>query len=242
MTTATLPSVSPFSPTPPGPMVDRLAALMAAFRSGQSLSLTGVRWEEYEHLLELREQSGIRAEIDYSRGQLEVMTHGNFHERFKGLIGRIVSALCEELQVPMVLAGNCTIRREDLERGFEPDDWFYLGVTAIRMMGPTATRPLDFTTDPPPDLVIEIEITRRLLDRLDFCKAMKIPEVWRFDGKSLNILLLQADGDYATSDCSRSFPSITASAVTDCLTDLATVDDAARLRRFREWVRGLSTN
>jgi Uma2 family endonuclease len=199
--------------------------------------LTEVLWDEYGQLLELREHSGLRVDIAFSRGRLELMTHGNIHERFKGLLGRIVSALCEELHVPLVLGGNCTIRREDLDRGFEPDDWFYLGATASRMLEPTVTRSLDFRSDPPPDLAIEIEISRRLLDRIELYAALGIPELWRFDGNTFGIWSLQPNGEYSQTETSRCFPSIHAAAIAGCLIDMSTVDDAARLRRFREWVR-----
>jgi Uma2 family endonuclease len=239
MTTAIMPPVAPLKPSKPESLVERLTTVMAAIRPGQSLMLTEVRWEEYERLLELREQSGIRVEIDYSKGRLEIMTHGNVHERFKALLGRIVSALCEEIQVPMVLGGNCTIRREELDRGFEPDDWFYIGATATRMMEPTATRALNIQTDPPPDLALEIEISRRLLDRIDLYAAMQIPELWRFDGSRFSIWTLQSNGTYVQTSASRFFPGVSASAIAGCIIDMTTVDDAARLRRFREWVRTL---
>jgi Uma2 family endonuclease len=239
MSTAANPPAKPYRKGQPESIPDTLAPLMARLRPGQSLMLSDVRWEEYARLLELREQSGTRAEIDYSRGQLEIMTHGNIHERFKGLLGRIVSALCEELQVPMVLGGNCTIQREDLDRGFEPDDWFYIGPVATRMMEPTAMRSLNFQADPPPSLAIEIEISQRLLDRIDLYAAVGIPELWRFDGSKFGIWSLDANGTYLPVECSRYFPGVSASAIAGCITDMATVDDAARLRRFREWIRVL---
>jgi Uma2 family endonuclease len=239
MTTATVLPAAPKKPAKPEAMVETLGTLMAAIRPGQSLMLTEIRWEEYERLLELREQSGSRVEIDYSEGRLEIMTHGNVHERFKGLLGRIVSALCEELQIPMVLGGNCTIRRPELDRGFEPDEWFYIGTSATTMMQPTATRSLDFQTDPPPDLAIEIEISRRLLDRIELYAAMRIPELWRFDGTKFGIWSLQSNGIYTPTPTSRYFPAISAAAIAGCVIDMTTVDDAARLRRFREWVRTL---
>ena len=94
--------------------------------------MTEVTWEDYEQLLDHRNSDRRPVRITFDSGSLELMTHGNLHERYKGLLGRVVSALCEELGVPMVLGGNCTIRREDLDRGFEPDDWFYVGPNATR--------------------------------------------------------------------------------------------------------------
>lgn len=139
--------------------------------------------------------------------------------------------------MPLVLGGICTIRREDLDRGFEPDDWSYLGATATAMLEPTVARTLEFRSDPPPDLAVEIEISRRLLDRIELYAAMRIPELWRFDGKAFVIWSLQPNGVHVQAPTSRFFPMIKAAAIAGCLIDVNTVDDAARLRRFREWVR-----
>jgi Uma2 family endonuclease len=240
MSTATVPAASA-TPPPVGSPRD-LTGLMDYLTASPSLMLTGVTWAEYERVLLRRDADRRPVRITFDSGSLEIMTHGNRHERYKGLLGRVVSALCEELVVPMVLGGNCTIRREDLDRGFEPDDWFYLGPTATQMTAATATRALDFRTDPPPDLAIEIEITRGVLDRIGLYAAVKIPELWRFDGTRFSIWCLRADGSYTPAESSRYFPTVSAAAINGCLFDLATLDDAARLRRFREWVRSLPTN
>jgi Uma2 family endonuclease len=214
-----------------------LIEIVQQLRPDQHLAVTEVTWEDYEQLLDWRDKGRRPVRITFDSGSMELVTHGNLHERYKSILGRVVSALCEELSVPMVLGGNCTIRREDLDRGFEPDDWFYLGSTATRMIEVTATRSLDFRSDPPPDLAIEIEITRGLLARLPLFAAVKIPELWRFDGSRFDIWSLQSNGEYTLAEYSRYFPTVTAAAINGCLFDLAALDDAARLRRFREWIR-----
>ena len=40
-------------------------------------------------------------------------------------------------------------------------------------------------SDPPPDLVVEVEMTRSAIDKLRLFASMGIPEVWRYDGKTL---------------------------------------------------------
>lgn len=238
MSTATVPPAAPTTP-PPARALREPSDLMDYLGMSPVIVLTGVTWDTYERTLTRRDAGHRSVRITFDCGSLQLMTHGNRHERYKALLGRVVSAMCEELGVPMVLGGNCTIRREDLDRGFEPDDWFYLGPTAARMTEATATRALDFRSDPPPDLAIEVEITRSLLDRIPLYAAVKIPELWRFDGSRFGIWCLQPDGTYAPAESSRYFPTVVAAAINGCLLDLATLDDAARLRRFREWVRSL---
>jgi Uma2 family endonuclease len=63
--------------------------------------------------------------------------------------------------------------REDLACGFEPDACFYLDhADAI-----APDRPLDLAVDPPPDLVVEVDITRSSLDKFPIYAALGVPEV-----------------------------------------------------------------
>ena len=50
---------------------------------------------------------------------------------------------------------------------------------------------IDLTSDPPPDLAIEIDITNRT--RSDNYLLLKVPELWRYTRKGLQIYLLQSD-------------------------------------------------
>src|SRR4051812_26661875 len=44
---------------------------------------------------------------------------------------------------------------------------------------------LDLTADPPPNLVVEVDVTSSSLDRLTIFAAMGVPEVWRLAGPTL---------------------------------------------------------
>ena len=65
---------------------------------------------------------------------------------------------------------------------------------------------IDLEFDPPPDLAIEIEITSNSGRRLSIYSALKIPEVWQFDGEILTVLRLQDDGSYRPNDRSEELP------------------------------------
>jgi hypothetical protein len=102
-----------------------------------------------------------------------------------------------------------TFEREDLARGFEPDACFYLDhADAI-----APDRALDLTVDPPPDLVIEVDITRASLDKLPIYAALGVPEVWRYTNGELEIRCLTAEA-YVVSEASRVLTGITATMVT----------------------------
>jgi Uma2 family endonuclease len=68
----------------------------------------------------------------------------------------------------------------------------------------------DLRVDPPPDLAIEIDVTRSSLNRMSIYASLALPEVWRYDGKKLTFHELRPDGAYAVTAHSIAFPLISA--------------------------------
>lgn len=65
---------------------------------GQQLLLKNVSWQMYENILaELGERRGVR--INYYQGMLEIVTPLPEHEDDKVMIGDLVKALLEELDI-----------------------------------------------------------------------------------------------------------------------------------------------
>jgi Uma2 family endonuclease len=86
-----------------------------------SVVLDSVSWRTYTSLLEdFAEGGGPR--LTFDRGTLEIMKK---HERLNRVLSQLVEVLAEELGVDMENLGSTTFKREDLERGFEPDSCFY---------------------------------------------------------------------------------------------------------------------
>ena len=96
-----------------------------------------------------------------------------------------------------------TCKREDIEKGFEPDNCFYVQ-NEPRMW---QKMEIDLTIDPPPDLAIEIEMTRSAIKKItSIYAAFGVPEVWRFDGNKLQAYEL-IEGGYQPRESSLCFPS-----------------------------------
>ena len=114
------------------------------------------------------------------------MTTSQEHEEFGYLLGRVVDILTEELDLPCKCVGRMTWRREVLDRGLEADDCFYLANAPL-----VRGKKLDLSVDPPPDLAIEVEISRSALDRMGIYAALRVPEIWRYDGETLRVERLQ---------------------------------------------------
>jgi Uma2 family endonuclease len=161
------------------------------------------------------------------------MTLSFDRERCKKLLGRLIEVVTEELNIPIQSAGSTTFEREDLECGLEADDWYYIrNEPLIR-----AKRAVDLAIDPPPDLAVEIDISRSSLNRMGIYAAIGVPEVWRFDGVTLRVYHLTADGDYVEADHSQHFPFVPLGELANFLHQRTQMDETSLVRSFRQWVR-----
>ncbi|HEX3149862.1 MAG TPA: Uma2 family endonuclease [Gemmataceae bacterium] len=200
---------------------------------GGRVVLRDVPWETYVAFTEtLNANPGLRT--TYDRGSLELMSTSNLHEWLKTRLARFLEIIAEELGVAIQPGGNTTFRSEELDRGFEPDACFWIA-TEARMRVPVAA--WEPSRDPPPDLIVEVEVTRSALNRMSVFAAYGVPEVWRFDGSLLHIHRLRDNEAYEKVAASPTFPSISVSAIARFLTPDAQIDYLTVLRQFREWVR-----
>lgn len=190
-----------------------------------------VSWEKYETLLELFGDDGPR--MNYSGGELELMSPLIPHSRYGNLIGFMIEALTEELDIPRNALGSTTFKQRLAARGLEPDECYYIA-NAGKLV---SDRRPDLDVDPPPDLAIEIEITRSLVDKLGIYAGIGVPEIWRYDGETLTVLILGRDGAYHLSESSASFPFLPMAEVARFLREYDPSQETRWGRSFRVWVR-----
>jgi Uma2 family endonuclease len=203
-------------------------------RPEQRVLLEGVSWELYEGLVRASQNRGA-PRFTYDRGQLEIMSPSAEHERLKETTTLLVNIVAEELRINVEAFGSTTFRRLDVGRGFEADSCFYIQNLA-RVKGKTE---IDLRVDPPPDLVIEIDITTSSLDKLSIFASMGVPEVWRYQDARIRIFRL-AQGAMVESGESAALPGLTAELVTRFLNAGRAVDRLTWLSQVRTWVRGLA--
>jgi Uma2 family endonuclease len=166
----------------------------------QRFLLQNVGWQVYD--LFLRELGDRPIRLTYSRGDLELMTPSTIHEKYARFLGRLIEVLTVEMGIEVCNLGSMTCRVEDLDRGLEPDECFYIhNEPAIREKSK-----IDLSVDPPPDLAIEIDITSSSIDRQEIYAKIGVRELWRFDGETLRVLILNADGRYQPVEQSEIFP------------------------------------
>ena len=137
----------------------------------------------------------------------------------------MIETLTEKLNLPAKSFGATTLNRADLEHGAEPDSCYY-----IHHVHQIEGRQVDLATDPPPDLILEIDVSSPSSRRLDICKHLGVPEIWRYVGGNVQIYRRQ-DGEYMLSDQSLSFPLVSAIIINQFLQQAETRDDTTFIRR-----------
>ena len=197
----------------------------------QRVVLHNISWNTYERLLADHENNSA-PRFTYDRGELEIMSPSPEHEKFNRRIAQLVLAVAEELNIEAEDLGSTTFRREDLERGFEPDSCFYIQ-NEEQVRGKDR---IDLAVDPPPDLVIEIDITSPSFSKLPIYALIGVPEVWRYNGERMTILILEGS-DYAKTTESIVLPPVTSSVVTDFVEKSKTTSRTAWLKEVRKWSR-----
>jgi len=199
------------------------------------LVLRHLDWNTYDTIRRALENHPAR--LAYDGKDLELMSPSPIHESYSNLFGRLLSALALERDIEMRGGRSMTFRREDVQRGLEPDDCYWIqNELAVR-----GKQDIDLSVDPPPDLAIEIDITRSSIDRLAIYAKLRIPEVWLFNGESLRIHHLQANETYAEKDTSRCLPIADIQRMIPFLQLDVEVGETTRVRQFMESIRRSAT-
>lgn len=194
-----------------------------------------VSWETYERLLSDDQERRV-PRMTYDQGVLELVTPSKPHELDAETITRIVDIVAAILGIPIQSAGSTTYRREDLERGFEPDASFYIQ-NEVRVRD---RREVNLRIDPPPDLVLEMEMSRSVRDKLSLFASMGIPELWRCDGQRVTILIIERD-HYRESPTSLALPVVSTDVLARFLAESRTMLSPDWFQSVSDWARGQRT-
>jgi Uma2 family endonuclease len=199
-------------------------------KPGQQLLLEDISWQQFENILtDLGEHRSAR--VSYSHGCLEIMEPLPEHEKAKEIISDTIKILLDRLNIDYDSLGSTTLKSERMTQGVEPDACFYIQNQAL-VIGKNR---LDMNVDPPPDLVVEIDLTSRT--PLDNYQLLGVPELWRYGKQGLQIEVLQ-DGRYVKSDSSPTFPDLPiVDLINRYVEQSQIVGSSQAIRSFRQWVR-----
>jgi Uma2 family endonuclease len=196
------------------------------------LILPNIRWQTYEALLwDLKNTRRVR--VAYDQGTLELITPSQEHESYSLSIHDCLVILADELNLNLRNLGSTTWKKEDIQRGLEPDQCYYIqNEPRVR-----SQLKIDLTVDPPPDLVLEVDITSGSLNKFPIYQSLKIPEVWRYRRRGLEIFELQGE-EYLQRDFSPTFsPIAVTTAIPEFIQKSRSMGQMAALRTFRNWVK-----
>jgi Uma2 family endonuclease len=201
--------------------------------NGATLVIHELSWDDYDRLLrDLGDRPGLR--ISYDSGRLEVVSPTFRHEECQELIGDLVVIFCEVFHLTLQKAGGTTWRRRSVGKGAEADGSFYIRNAKYTV----GKEDIDLAQDPPPDIVVEVDVTRRCEGKLPIYAALGIPEVWRYHHEVCKFYAL-AHGKYNEIPVSGFLPKLTAEMLTDAIEiGRSRNQDEARMA-FRRRVKAL---
>ncbi|WP_182864617.1 Uma2 family endonuclease [Rhodopirellula sp. JC639] len=199
---------------------------LATPQSEQRVLLRSVSWQTYEALADNADRAGRL--MTYDQGLLEIISPSIAHESDKSLLRRLVEMYSLVRGIDLASSASTTFKRPDLKRGFEADESYYIQNERLVR----GKREIDLAIDPPPDLVIEIEMTRSAINKLARLARIGVPEVWRHDGQTLWLGRLSHD-DYqsiAESEVLAGFP------VDEAVATLKAVGSASETQLIQRFV------
>ena len=194
------------------------------------VQLDRVRWETYGDLRDSPENDHVRMTFD--RGVLVLMSPSKRHERIASLIGQLIVEWALVKRVPFQSCDTVTFQREDLSRALEPDKCYYIQHENIVR----DRDELDLSVDPPPDLVIEVDVASSSARKLKLYAAFGVPEVWHWRDEQLQILILR-DSEYEPADDSDALSGFPIRQAVDLIVDRRSRDDMTLLLEFRNLIQ-----
>lgn len=200
----------------------------------QRILLHHVSWQTFKSLLtDVGEDR--RTRFAYCQGTLEIMSPLYRHENINRFIDDLIRIMTDELDIGMSKGGSTTLTRDDVKAGAEPDSCYYIQSEPLVRGRET----VDLNAgDPPPDLVIEIDISTNSLDKRVLYAELGVPEFWRFTGQILQFWVLHPSSDtYQPVDRSPTFPWLPPDKLAALLDERLTLGETQTLRQFRAWVR-----
>ena len=209
-----------------------LAPAPTPVRVERRILLNNVSWDEYQDLLKAVGERRLRH--TYDRGSLEIMTVSDPHERVKKLIARLIEAYGDAEGIDIEGLGSTTFGRKKLRRGLEPDECYYIAHAADVIGKPK----LDLLADPPPDLVIEIDLSPPDLARVPVYAALGVSEIWRYDGRQVASLHRTSAGTYREATSSLAFPHLPMDELNRFLATGLKSGQPEAVRALRQWLRG----
>ncbi len=193
--------------------------------------VASVDWDGYLKVLEALAPNRVR--ITYDGGRLELMSPSPEHERIKAQFSRALEAVFLGFDVDFLNGGSTTFKSELLDKGFEPDECYWL----TRLDEVADLQAYDSENSPPPDLSIEVEVTESSIRRMPIYAAFGVAEVWRYEQDSKLRLYSLKDGAYCEVAASRFLPQVKPEDLQHFVDRGKEIITSRLIREVMEWAR-----
>ena len=201
--------------------------------------LGGANWSVYRALRDDPRNDRLKFTYDGPTGRLEIeMATGARHEHVSRLLAYFVVAFGQAGGPRFRSTGAVTLDREDLDRGLQCDESFYISHFADAPSSETDL--IDLSGDrPPPDLAVEVDVTSPGLSKLPIYAALGVPEVWVWDAAdgSLTARRLNDAGDYEVVTDSVELPGFPLTVAAELIRDRGGRGDGESQAAFAERLR-----
>ncbi|MGI8642209.1 MAG: Uma2 family endonuclease [Pyrinomonadaceae bacterium] len=196
----------------------------------QKLILQGISWEFYEQILDEYKDSNA-LHFAYDDGFLEVEAPLAKHEIPIGILSDLVTTICVESDIDFRNVGSTTFRKRAKTKGCEPDTAFYIqNENQIRGL-----LEIDLSKNPPPDLVIEVDVTSPSLNKMPIYAALGVSEVWLYKGEKVVFYKLYG-GVYQETSNSVALPFLNSKTVTEFLQKGLGGSSVKWFKEVRKWI------
>lgn len=209
----------------------------------QRLVLPDVSWQQFENLLiELGQDRSAR--LAYARGKLEMMTPMADHERCRKLLESLILVLGDEVGARIEAIAPVLVIHRELQFCIQPDACYYLHsqFTAEQPQETDEILTIELPDQPVPDLLVEVAMTKSVLNKFALCASLGIPELWQYVTTSgeevlkgqIRIYQLQSQA-YVECTHSLAFPFLPPSRVLQFLQHSDTLGLQKAIALLRDW-------
>lgn len=146
---------------------------MARFADDRIEIKRGLSWTGFERFLDEKDERVV-PRVCYLDGVLELVTPSYGHEKHGSWIGALVITYGVERGIDMSSYRSWLLKDEVKKAGAEPDECFVIGDEAT---GPAQR----------PDIVVEVQWSRRGVNKLEVYRRLRVPEVWFWEKGTLTI-------------------------------------------------------
>jgi Uma2 family endonuclease len=211
--------------------IESLREQLAEATGERRLTIENVSWETYLQLsAEVGNSRAIR--LAYDEGTLEIMSPDFSHETCADALIDVVKTAARASRIRWANGGIMDMKHPDLKKGAQADACFWFASEpAIR-----GKKKIEVTVDPPPELVVEVDITSPSVRKLPFYAKIGVAEIWRYHKSAVHVYHLEDDG-YVAHNTSLAFAWLPAERITRVVEEFSTLGAPDALENFEEWSR-----